>query len=97
MLDYLRDIPVDKVNDGLHQEPLQLNVWTVYTLRTLMCSSREAIKVVVGSTDFSKYADLLIMMYEMKDVWSRTAQQQNYALDCCVLLGIGGKRPPPAS
>ncbi|GAU87621.1 hypothetical protein RvY_00440 [Ramazzottius varieornatus] len=97
LLDYLRDIPVDKVNDGLHKEILQLNVCTVYTLRTLMCSSREAIKAIVGSSDFSKVADLHIMMYEMKDVWARTAQQQNYALDCCVVLGIGGKRPAPAS
>ncbi|OWA53573.1 hypothetical protein BV898_17996 [Hypsibius exemplaris] len=95
LLAQLREIPSDGVDEPKHRAALQMNVWVVYTLRTLMCGSPGAIQAVLLNRQFKRTAEMLVKMFELKDVWQRTAEQRNYALDCCVLLGIGGVRKGP--
>ncbi|XP_055336203.1 uncharacterized protein LOC129586799 [Paramacrobiotus metropolitanus] len=92
LIGQLRQIPRGLLTDAMHRQTLQLNVWIVYTFRTVLCGSAEAIKCIIGCADFPQFADMLIEMCSMADVWSKTTERQNYALDCCVLLGIGGKK-----
>lgn len=85
----------EQTDDPLLHPTLQLNVWLIYTMRTLMCGSPAAIKAVLASAEWARTAEVLVKMCELRDVWQRTAEQHNYALDCCILLGIaGGLRKP---
>lgn len=92
LTDQLREIPKESVLEPIHYQALQLNLWVVYTLRTLMCGSTEAIKSIVAISDFAQLADILVQTYDFKDVWQNSTMRQNYALDCCIILGIGGKK-----